>query len=756
MSRLKPKSNVWFRMFMSYLLVFAVPFVVFAVFVYYNAIVSLRQEIESANLNKLDQVKDSFDLLVQGLDKTAARMSIDPRLTPYMVRNGSYNSIEAIEELGKYKANNALVDEVLLYFRGDDEIYSSTGKNSMSTFTKSIYGFSDWNGLRLLDDLNDSRRFHIRPAETVTIGNSERASVMTYLFPIPRNAPSPYGTVMFLIRESMFTDRIKPLLGDFRGAVYVMDEKGVTLASRSEGSSLSKMEADEALLQNADAGIHNTVIGGERYSVMVTKSTITGWSYAAIMPTNQFMGRLLKMKTLVLLLCVSVVCIGLAAAAVLSRLQYRPIRSIVEHIRAIQPKHGSPPAGRDEWEMIRKTVDANRDLLQRIDHLRPVAQEQFFQKLLMGHIKSPGDIEAFMASEGISFAGSTFFVAIVTLDSREYVSTKKREEAIRSLPSDGVSSLLGVELIHENAFAIVVNLTDSRESVRVKQERIVADVAEHLERIYPIKPTIGVGNPVRGLVDINRSYIEAMAAADYKIQGRQGFVIFFDEITAWQESEGWYPVEEQVRLVQSIKQGDRDMANAAMSAILADLSGKEMSFFYLKCMCYDLINTVLRTMNELRFELSADNRLALTEFTSLEELGAVMNRLVAGICDHVLASKESKNHALRDAILDYIRQHYREYELNLERIADHFQISISYFSRFLKDQTGLTFTELLTYMRMEEVKRELRCTDKVIKDIVTSVGYIDVPNFMRKFKKAEGLTLGQYRELYGERPHKAL
>ena len=86
--------------------------------------------------------------------------------------------------------------------------------------------------------------------------------------------------------------------------------------------------------------------------------------------------------------------------------------------------------------------------------------------------------------------------------------------------------------------------------------------------------------------------------------------------------------------------------------------------------------------------------------------------------------------------------------MNLEKIADHFQMSISYFSRYMKDQTGYTFTEYVTHLRMEEVKRLLRHSDLAIKDIVASVGYSDVSNFMRKFKNTEGITLGQYRKLY--------
>ncbi len=111
--------------------------------------------------------------------------------------------------------------------------------------------------------------------------------------------------------------------------------------------------------------------------------------------------------------------------------------------------------------------------------------------------------------------------------------------------------------------------------MRQLQQRIAEEMARHIERISRSKPTIGVGNPVAGLPGINRSYIEAMAAVDYRLQSREGNIIFFDEIAALQEeSDGWYPIEEQVRLVQSIKQGDREMAGAAMAAILRDLSGQ--------------------------------------------------------------------------------------------------------------------------------------------------------------------------------------
>ncbi|MNJ62772.1 DNA-binding transcriptional regulator AraC [compost metagenome] len=48
---------------------------------------------------------------------------------------------------------------------------------------------------------------------------------------------------------------------------------------------------------------------------------------------------------------------------------------------------------------------------------------------------------------------------------------------------------------------------------------------------------------------------------------------------------------------------------------------------------------------------------------------------------------------------------------------------------------------------MEEVKRLLINTSAPLKEIIEQVGYLDAPNFIRKFKKETGVTPGQYRKL---------
>ena len=107
----------------------------------------------------------------------------------------------------------------------------------------------------------------------------------------------------------------------------------------------------------------------------------------------------------------------------------------------------------------------------------------------------------------------------------------------------------------------------------------------------------------------------------------------------------------------------------------------------------------------------------------------------------------------RDALLQAALERWEAVEQesifgSLEQVADSFSLSQSYLSRFYKQETGYTFTQYITLLRLDKAKRLLIETSLPLKDIVVQVGYIDTASFVRKFKACEGVTPGQWRETY--------
>ena len=94
--------------------------------------------------------------------------------------------------------------------------------------------------------------------------------------------------------------------------------------------------------------------------------------------------------------------------------------------------------------------------------------------------------------------------------------------------------------------------------------------------------------------------------------------------------------------------------------------------------------------------------------------------------------------------LRYIDEHYRE-EISQTTVAEAVHLNPSYFSTLFKKYLGQGFSDYLTDLRIEHIKARLSTSNEKIKAIAASEGFHDPQYFVRIFKRATGLTPGQYR-----------
>ena len=70
-----------------------------------------------------------------------------------------------------------------------------------------------------------------------------------------------------------------------------------------------------------------------------------------------------------------------------------------------------------------------------------------------------------------------------------------------------------------------------------------------------------------------------------------------------------------------------------------------------------------------------------------------------------------------------------------------------YFSRLFKNTTGYSPYEYITYVRLDRAKTLLKTTDDTIKEITYAAGFGSEANFITCFKKHNGCTPRQFREM---------
>lgn len=95
----------------------------------------------------------------------------------------------------------------------------------------------------------------------------------------------------------------------------------------------------------------------------------------------------------------------------------------------------------------------------------------------------------------------------------------------------------------------------------------------------------------------------------------------------------------------------------------------------------------------------------------------------------------------------YIDKNYM-HALSLTDMSDYLGINGVYFSTLFKNETGITFKDYLTRIRIEKAKSLLVNEEIKINKVAELTGYCDYRNFCKIFRRETGSSPSEYREKY--------
>lgn len=106
---------------------------------------------------------------------------------------------------------------------------------------------------------------------------------------------------------------------------------------------------------------------------------------------------------------------------------------------------------------------------------------------------------------------------------------------------------------------------------------------------------------------------------------------------------------------------------------------------------------------------------------------------------------DEKSQSQIDSIVNYISEHYAE-PISLPDIAKLFRMSESHFSRVFRRDTGNSFVDFLTLVRINRACQLLVQTDEKISAICYDVGFNNLANFNRRFLELKNTTPSAFRQ----------
>lgn len=751
-------TNRFYHYLFSYILLVVILLLVVGGVAYKSFISTLSNEIETSTVSTMSKIKDDMDTRISEMNRIAVQISSDSSLSPYMVSEDGYSAYRTVKELKKYQSTNLFLHDIVLYYPCPSciSMYAASGTYDTGNFFNSIYNYEHWSLERFLNTLPSMDSPVMRPLERVNV-SGKSANISTYVYPISSSSAKPYGAVLFLIEERTISQLIQNVLGNNRGFVYIMNGRDM-IAHHSNGES-KQNEANVRQWIESQTGtalVREAEIDHHQYTVFNVKSDYNGWSYVTVMPREQVMSKVDESSNLFNWTIAAVFMLGLMMAISFSERNYKPLRKLVE---AISHGRRTPVAGfskkTNELDLISDYVsEISKEcegLTHKLQSQASIVKERSLLKLVKGSAEERQQPDTMVAFSNLKLDKSHFVVLLFYYPKSmqeilKYSLIKVTEELSSELGNGS-----GAELTDDRGIVILLNLDEA--AANLEHIKALADkVKQYFKQDFQLTLTVGIGQIVNDLSMIHLSYVQAKQAIRYRFIKGTDQVICYSELQNAKKSENWYPLELELQLLKAIKQGNGGEVQKMIRATMDNIVTRQMSLEAVELICFNIVNTMMKALLELNIETDQEieqllEDLYVPRFETIEELEGFIIDFCRNVCDRIVNQKESKNFVLLENIKAYINDNFRDNTIDLNRIADTFGISASYATRFFKDHTDYSIMRYLDQLRMEASKRLIGTTDLTLKEIMLEVGYVDSTNFIRKFKKIEGVTPMEYRKI---------
>jgi two-component system, response regulator YesN len=693
--------------YLRYLTVFLVPIISFTTLYMYNDLSVTKKTTEEYYISLLSQVQSDIDFTYSKFENVALHMSSNEEILNLL----QFDNIEQTKILSTYEKN--LPEHMtLLYFpKKTTSIYYKESLTPYSVFENSSAYDSALTKAGLFFTLNS-----VDSKKTITFNSTSIYSAAT-AFPVPMISSKPLGTVCFLISKSFFNTIDEKYFSSVKHNLFVLDANHSLIYTREDTGLFNPSDLSRIIKSNK---IGSSVINKdkERFVIFRSVSSNEGLNYIFTIPYDEFYSQQINNYRNLMYLIILLIVFSILMAAVLTK-------SVYKRVSAVEKKHDK----------------TSHELQLRND----VITQMVLMRLINGTISDNDHktLEYNLKCANLVFAHTFFTVVVINLENLQFTLDEINNfiVAFETLCSDS-KVFYCVFKNEENQFAIIINHNDKL----IDRSVLLKDLYDFFRKQVTEHLTIGCGQIYDNPFSIDTSYIEALASIQEKMNRVSNNMFLFHQNAVAIENFV-YPYAEQAIIEQSILNGSCEIAIQSIRSVFSKIDQIAPSFIIQKCLHFDMVNMLVKISSSLSIPINTCEISKLSFFEDFTALRVNIERIIITLSEDCKAKQKKNRESTKRAIIEFAQNHFCENELSLNQIAEEFNLSYTYISKIFKDETGYSFLTYITRLRFDYIKYQLVNSDNSIKDIIISAGYLDIANFMRKFKQNEKITLGQYRQI---------
>ena len=336
-------------------------------------------------------------------------------------------------------------------------------------------------------------------------------------------------------------------------------------------------------------------------------------------------------------------------------------------------------------------------------------------------------------------------LAYIGSDRRDALSTLSVQKLLEeSLTADRCRLTL-----YNDWVAVIVSLTESftiYDLIRVL-DRVCTLAASYLG----LTLTVGVGAPCKELSGMARSAAEARTALEYRSMVGRGQVIYIGDLEPDGGQVLTFEEADERTLTAAVRLGSEQEVRDAAAALAGKIREANPSAGQYNLFLMELVTHLMKMTRrsgvgvEEVFGTGFSLPIQDSALPSLEELEGWCAERYLRLRTLIRRRQTDSAGQTVEAAKEYIRQHYAESDLSVEKLCAYLHLSSTYFSTLFKRETGTSFTAYVTTVRMEAAAEAIRGTEEKTYLIAQRCGYEDPNYFSYVFKRHFGVTPTKYR-----------
>ncbi|MCQ2508378.1 MAG: response regulator [Dorea sp.] len=409
---------------------------------------------------------------------------------------------------------------------------------------------------------------------------------------------------------------------------------------------------------------------------------------------------------------------------------------------------------------VKKSIDDERNMKNNVAYLEnyyqqslPILREGFLSSL-MEHSISEDRMQNYMQEYDVKLTGPYY----VVVDVHTSVSNLPEGISGRLLPMSVRQLLENSSLNQEDRY--IFNYRDNLVLLaQFKNQEEISRFTDACNRFCKLAKkstqaivSIGVGKPVTQIKDLMLSYNGARNALSYRALYGAGNAI---NITELEFEENSYDGQENTQfheIFKQIRMGSEERVKEEVEIYVHGLLDANLNIQSYTIVLMELITNYYHFIKTNGLDLSLilgeneDLYYRLMHMDSMEEVKDWILQTSLKLRSNMQSQRITKSNSIVLQAQAYLKENYTNPDLSIDLICSELGVSAAYFSTVFKKESGKTFLNYLTEIRMEEAGRLLTETDEKTYVIAERVGFSDPGYFSYVFKKWFGVTPLKYKK----------